>query len=752
MTNHLSNKGGRTPRSSGILPRSDREVSLWGIANIGFAASSVIALSAASAAQAQQIDPAAQRSQASTESSSEVGIEDIIVTASRRSISIRETPSSIAAFDGNRLQQAQITSLDALAPTTPNVQISTVNTTSNVAIRGIGTNQTTAGADNGVAIHLDGVYLAQSAMATSTFLDVDRVEIVRGPQGTLFGRNATGGAINIIPNRPTSDFHAGFNVSGGVDPGTAKAQGFVSGPLEGDGKLQARLAAQVNYNRGYARNLAASGPSRQDDFLTYGARGQLLWETSSDFDIRASLEYQREDDNGGAFYLLNSPSNAPASFFLPGAPTGDPDKGTVYTNVGARKVNFLTASVTANLALGEGNLRGLYSFNRVTAYTESEDDGTAVPFSDATYRQRSHQHFGELLYSSDTSRPFEFVAGANVFHESLNQNIFVTAIFLPPGFGVNIIGLVDTTSYAFFTHGTYKIGSAAKLFAGVRYSHDHRSIDDSNNFLGQIVQSKSWGKVTYEVGGSADLAKGITAYAKYATGYKSGGFSAGSKAPSFDPETNASVEAGLKGNYLDGRLQANISLFHMKYNNLQVNQIVGVSAAITNAAKATINGLELETVAKPFDALRVEMSAGLLDAKFDSFMTEDSSRPALGILDLSGNRLPLAPTFTGSVGAYYDIPAAAGEITLGARYDFKSRVYFSEFNIPVTSQKSAGRLDLTLSYKSDDGRWSGGLYARNLFDKRVLGQAYVVSATLGSLALGQYQPGRQIGVSAGYRF
>lgn len=746
----LSSK--RDLRSGSILRRAGHAIRMGNIADGGFAASFMIALSVAPAVQAQQTDGAVPQSQTATGSSPATGIEDIIVTASRRSSSIRETPSSIAAFDGNRLQQAQITSLDALAPTTPNVQISTVNTTSNVAIRGIGTNQSTAGADNGVAIHLDGVYLAQSALATSTFLDIDRVEIVRGPQGTLFGRNATGGAINIIPNRPTHDFHAGFDVSGGVDPGTAKAQGFVSGPLDTGGNLQGRLAAQVNYNRGFARNLGASGPSRQDNLLTYGARGQIQWMASPDFDIRASVEYQREDDDGGAFYLLNAPSNAPVSFFLPGAPTGDPDKGTVYTNVGARKVNFLTATLTANLALGGGNLRGLYSFNRVTAFTQSEDDGTAVPFSDATYRQRSHQHFAELLYSSDPSRPFEFVAGANLFHEALNQNIFVTAIFLPPGFGVNIIGLVDTTSYAFFAHGTYKISWAAKLFGGVRYSHDHRSIDDSNNFIGQTSDSKSWSRVTYEVGGSADLTNSVTAYAKYATGYKSGGFSAGGLAPSFDPETNASVEAGLKGNYLDGRFQANISLFHMKYSNLQVNQIVGVSAAITNAAKATIKGLELETVAKPSDALRIEASVGLLDAKFDEFTTEDSSRPALGTLDLTGKRLPLAPTVSGSAGAYYDIPAADGTITLGARYDFKSRVYFSEFNIPVTSQAAAGRLDLTLSYKSEDGRWTGGLYARNLFDKRVLGQAYVVSATLGSLALGQYQPGRQIGVSAGYRF
>lgn len=710
---------------------------------------SLFALAAAEPAAAQQVSAGSPQS-APARSASE--LEDIVVTATRRDESLQKTPTSIAAFSGARLQQAQITNLDDLAQTTPNIQISSANTTSNIAIRGIGNNQAAGGSDPGVALHADSVYLAQTGLVASTFLDINRVEILRGPQGTLFGRNATGGAVNLIPNYPTRDLHYGVNLSAGFDPGTIRTQAFISGPLDDGGTVRARLAVQQNYNDGFARNLAPDGPHRLDNQNNFAARGQLQWLPGGGFDVRASVEYQRANDNGGAYYLLGTPMAGPLPVFIATSPTGNPDKDTIQANVGVHKLDSLTATLTANLALAGGNLRAIYSYNRVNQVTDTDSDGTAVPFSDTAFDQRSHQSFAELLYASDPGKPFDFILGANYFNERLKQNVLVSVIFFPPGVGVNVIGDIRTESYAFFAHGTYKIGTGVKLFAGVRYSHDARSIDDFNNFIGSLSQSKSWSRVTYEVGGSWDFTRNITGYVKYATGYKGGGFSAGTLAPAFNPETDASIEAGLKGSYLGGRLQANLALFRMKYDNLQVTQITGITTLVTNAAKADINGLEAEVVARPFRPLRVEISAGYLDARFKEFVTADSSRPALGTLNLSGNRLPLAPGFTGSAGAYYDIPAGSGRITLGARYDYRSRVYFSEFNIPVASQAAAGKLDLSLSYVSRDDRWSASLFARNVFDKRTLGQSYVVSAVLGSLALGQYQPGRQVGASVGYRF
>jgi iron complex outermembrane receptor protein len=678
-------------------------------------------------------------------------LEELIVTASRRDETIRETPTAVSAFSGTQLQRAQITSLADLAPTTPNVQISSLNTTSDITIRGIGTTQVTAGSDPGVALHYDGAYLAQSGLVTSTFLDINRVEVLRGPQGTLFGRNATGGAINILPNLPTRDLSYGADGTVGVDPMLVHTAAFVSGPLSSAGDWRGRLSVQQNYNEGFTRNLAPNGPRRLDGADTYSGRAQLQWLPTEDFTARASIEYQRADDNGTAFYLFGTPDpTQPLPASLQGAPTGDPKKRTAYANVGARKLSSWIGLLTADWTIADGDLKATYSYNQTREFTNLEDDGTAVPFASAIFRQHAHQQYGEVLYASDASKALNFVVGANVFQEQFFQNISVAISFLPVP--VILQGDVTTNSYAVFGHAQYAFSGSGKVFAGLRYSHDRKSIDDFNNFVGSLSQSKSWASTTFEAGVTYDLSKAVTAYAKYATGYKSGGFSSGSLAPAFNPETDKNIEAGVKGSYLSGALQANLAAFHTKYDNLQVNQIIGVSSAVTNAASATIKGAEVEVVARPTENLRVVANAAYLDARFDEFFTQDSSRPKLGVLNLAGNRLPGSPRVTASAGLYYDVPVSSGLVTLSARYDWKSRIYFSEFNLPIAAQKPAGTLDLAANYVSQNQRWSGGLFARNVTNESIRSQAYVISAILGSLAIGQVAPGRQIGVSIGYRF
>ncbi len=678
-------------------------------------------------------------------------LEDIVVTASRRDETIQKTPTAVSAFGGGRLQQAQITSLVDLVTTTPNVQIGTTNTSSNITIRGIGNTQLTAGSDPGVALHVDGVYLAQSALAVSTFLDVNRVEILRGPQGTLFGRNATGGAINIIPNLPTDELKYGFDVSVGADPTLVRSSAYASGPLNDDGTLRGRLAVQQNYNRGFTRNLASTGPRYLDDQNNVSTRGQLEWLPTPDFTARLSFEYQREDSNGPAFYLLGTPDpNQPLPVQIQGAPRGDPSDFSGYENYGVRQLDAKTVLLTTDWRIGGGNLKALYSYNETDQFTDVEGDGTPVDFTSTAFRQHAHQHYAELLYASDGDRPFSYVVGANFFDEHLYQDIEVAISYLPVP--VTLRGTIDTTSYAGFAHAQYRITPRLRVFAGLRYSHDHKSIDDFNNFIGSLSQAKSWSRVTYEAGVSYDVSRSVTGYAKYATGYKSGGFSAGALQPAFNPETDTNLEVGLKGTYLGGRLQANIAGFHMKYSDLQVNQVVGVSSAVTNAARATIDGFEGELVARPVERVRLELAGSYLDARFDQFLTQDSSRPALGLLNLAGNMLPSAPKVTASAGAYYDLPLTSGKLSFGARYDWKSRLYFSEFNLGITSQAPIGKADLTVLYTTDSQRWSAGVFARNVTNEAIKSQAYAVSAILGSLVEAELQPGRQVGITAGYHF
>jgi iron complex outermembrane recepter protein len=713
------------------------------------ATTTLATLLGATQAHAQAVSPSPTTAE-QTARSAEGG--DIVVTASRRDDTVRNTPTAVSAYSGQRLQEAQIVSLVELASTSPSIQISSLATNVNVTIRAVGNTQINAGSDSGVAVHADGAYLSQSGLSVSTFLDVNRVEILRGPQGTLFGRNATGGAINIIPNYPTSALSAGFEIAGGFDPSLVRSSAFVSGPLSEDGKLRGRVSLQQNYIKGYTRNLATTGPRYQDGLETYSGRAQLQWLPTDAYTVRLLVEHHKEDDSGPAYYNVGQPDpNVPLPPQVIGTPLGSIKKREAYANVGARRVNATTINLVNDLDLGEGHLKMLTSYNEVKQFAEYELDGTAVKFADIYFNQKSHQFFNELLYASPADRVLTFVLGANYFHERVKQDVVVPIAFL--SVPITLGGDVKTTAYAAFGQAQYRITAGTKLIAGVRYSHDERAINEYNSFIGQKTQGRSWQRVTYEVGVQQLLGPNVNSYVKYATGYKSGGYSGGSLMVAFNPETNANIEIGLKGSFADGKLQANLALFRMRYENLQVTQVKGPLSAVTNAAKSTVKGIEAEIIARPAAPLRIEFTAAYLDARFDAFLTDDSSRPTLGTLDLSGNRMPQAPQLSGSLGAYVDIPlASSGTLTFGGRVDYKSRVFFSEFNIPISAQDSSAKADLSFRYHSADTRWTASLFATNVTNATTKSNVLITSALLGSVAVAEVLPGRQLGASIGYLF
>ena len=671
----------------------------------------------------------------------------IIVTASRREETIKETPAAVSAYLGDDFADANVKSLVDLLPSSPNIQIGTVNTNANVSIRGIGYLLQTAGSDPGVAFHVDGVYLAETGLTARNFLDVQRVEVIRGPQGTLFGRNATGGAVNLIPNTPSATPSFGIDGNIGITPGGSRVAGYINGPLSSDDTLTGRLAVQQTNSRGYTTNLFAGGPRKFDQADNYSARGQLMWSPSDTFSTRLSVDYQNEESTGQGYFLLGVPDpTIPLPADLVGQPTGSVEDRENFANQGEKQFEGFGATLVTTLAVGGGELKSTLAYNTSNQFTNNDGDGTAANFTNTFIHQHNRQNFGELIYASDPASAFTYIAGVNYFREHRFQNVTVPISFLPVP--VDLGASIDTTSYAAFVRGDYTFDFGLKLFAGARTTKDEKASDEFNNFVGTLQQEDSWSKLTYEFGASYDISPALTAYAKYATGYKGGGFSGGALTAAFNPETNDLIEAGLKGEYLDGALSANLSIFRMKYEDLQVSQIVGVLAAVTNAAEATISGAELEAIAHFSPDFRVEVSGGYLDAQFDQFVTADSARPSLGTLDLAGNRLPMAPEFTGRAAAFYEIPIGApGTLTSSAEYTWKSRLYYNEFNLPIASQDSVGRINLSLVYDNPDGTWSVGAYARNVTDETVRSNVTVVSALLGSLAIGTLEPGREIGLS-----
>ncbi|GAB1268132.1 TonB-dependent receptor [Aurantivibrio infirmus] len=700
----------------------------------------VLSVSAAPSIFAQQSDDTAR-----------VNLEEILITASRRSASVQDTAIAVSAVSGEQMQTQQINTVGDLASTLPNVQVTGAFTTANIFIRGIGNSQGIGGAEPGVAFHTDGAYLSQSLLTMSNFLDIERIEVLRGPQGTLFGRNATGGAVNLIANKPTEEFEYGFNLSAGFQPNEIRSNAYVSGSLNESQSVLGRFAFQHSDNEGYTENKASFGPKELDDQKNYSVRGQLEFRPTSNFSSRISVDYQDANNNGPAAYFIGLPDpTQPLPLPLIAEPKGDPEDREIFVNTGDVELEALGISWESLWTFNAGDLKFLAHFNKAEIDLVQDGDGTAFDFTSTIYSDEEDETFAELLFTSDATQAFRYVIGVNYFTDELTQALSVPVLGLPVS--IDLSGIVDSTSYAVFTSANLDISDSWEIFGGVRYTNDKKSLIESNNFIGMLEQDDSWSEVTYELGTSVNLSSNIIGYAKYSTGFKSGGYSLGSLSPSFEPETNENLEFGLKGDYLDSRLRANLALFKMNYDDLQVTQVVGVIGAVTNAAEAEVNGFEAELTYLATENLRIDLTAAWLDAKFEKFLTADSARPLLGTLDLSGNTLPGAPKSNASLGFYYDQYIDAGTLTYGARYDWKSKQYFSEFNIPISSQKSVGTTDLSLNFVSESGRWNASVFALNVTDETIKSNVLVVSALLGSLTLAQYQPGRQFGISFGFDY
>lgn len=688
-------------------------------------------------------------------------MEDIIVTASRRSATIRETPISIAAYGGDQLAKEHIQKLDDLVTRSPNIQFGFNGTNTNIAIRGIGNNLQGAANDPGVAYHSDGAYVSDTGLALATFLDVNRVEILRGPQGTLFGRNATGGAVNVISNAPTTDAAFGFNISAGVPLGE-HIDGFASGPLNSDKTLLARASFEQTYQRGDVKNVDPTGPRRLNDKDDYAARLQLEWRPTDRFSARLMGTYQKSMTAGSPYYYVGQVNNAPppelSGTFIakPGADKIGVTEGDVYLKEEA-------AALFLDWSIGFGAFRGMVSQRHTVNDRHYDGDGTPVVYLDYTGNVTRDTTNAELLFSSDNAKPFSVIIGANYYNDDANSLSSTYVPFVLP-FPIQTVAPINTKSYAAFGHAEYKLAPGWKVFGGARYSSDHKELTEKSNLVPtSLTQQKSWSRMTFEFGTSYDFNSAATGYIKYATGYKGGGFSAGSYAPPFNPETNKMWEAGLKGSFFGKSLEVNLAAFHMSYQDLQVFQITGLITRVTNAAAATVNGAEIELVQHVTPELRLEFGGGWLDAKFDKFITSDSARP-LGdgvtlndagrpAFNLAGNRLPSAAKFTAGGGPVYSHEFSNGsKLTLAARYDWKSRVYFTEFNLPLVSQKPSGRLSAYANYDLPGGRWQFGVYGRNLTNETTFGSLLVYSVVLHSMTAGTLYPKREFGLQAHYRF
>lgn len=652
-------------------------------------------------------------------------IADIIVTANKTGASsVQRTPIAISAFSGDDLAGSHIVSTKDLGQIVPSLAVSQFSTYAQIYIRGVGSNNSFNGSDPSVTVHADGVYLARPFAQFMNFLDVERVEVLRGPQGTLYGRNSAGGTINIISRTPSNDLKARIAASVG-NYGLVDVGGYVSGPIVTD-KVQVSLAGSYVTHDPYRENIVASG-NNVDDEDSRAMRGQIRLVLSDRIVATTRGDYALSKQRIPGFSVLRTPYNAVTNSIL-----GDYDKVAL---------DFPQSSRTRIWGVSEDiefELNDSTTLKSVTAYRDSssrsqqDGDATDQPLLTVNLGERAKQ-FSQELNLVGTTGSFDYVLGLFYFNEKTRTNSILgqpardlRATFQP---------YTHTKAYAGYAQGTYRFSDSLSAVLGGRYSEETKDFTQSidRRFVSTNVAlpfityaaSRKFKSFTPKFGLNWTPTQAILAYASVTRGFKSGGFNfnSASAAQGFDPETLWSYEAGLKTRLLDNRLLANLSAFRYDYKDLQVNAFISPGVTdIVNAASATVKGVELELTAKPVPGLNLTANFAYLDATYKDYPAAPVGGTAT--IDASGNRLNNAPKFTMNFAAQYEHRISEnGSAYVRGEYSRRSQTYFTVINSPVIGQDAYGLVNAAIGYKAGE-RWTFELWGRNLTKREYVLNVY----------------------------
>lgn len=739
-------------------------------------ASLILAPCSASAQQA--LEPEAV-SEDPAVSEDQGGLGEIVVTAQRRETNLQETPISISVLSGDTLEQQRITNALDLTTVLPNVNVNTYAGLTLISVRGIGLQSNKPGDEARIAFYSDEIYIARPFAQGASFFDVDRIEVLRGPQGTLFGRNATGGAFSVVSRAPTDHVSGYLNLTAG-NYDLFQAEGALSGPIAST--LNGRVAFQVIDRGGFGTNVFNGQDI--DDQRSAAARASLAWEPSSDFSMRLIGFYARQNDASGNSHTFATVT--PGALLAGQVQGGQAIVGRsrdVASDIFTR--NYIeTYGLTANLRYefnSNLSLNGIFGYQKADHEIEFDSDGTSSFLNWVFLNEFSDTYSAEVRLVGDYDW-LKFTAGIYYFSErefvenrAVLNSVLVGGAFQPVQ-GIWANADLGTDAWAGFVQATFEITNRLSVTAGLRYSdeqrtdrNDQRQVDFVRPFpplapfqnVPGFPRSAdiSFNSLDPRISVEYKFTPDIFAYATFTTGFKSGGFNYGNNQAPFLPETIEAYEIGLRTSFFDNRLRFNASAFQYDYTNIQTPVVffVPVSAnLILNAAGARNRGFEVEINAIPTPRLRLDFSAAYLDAKFTEFMTGDGSRPQLGVIDLRGNRLPQAPTYTINAGAEYAFPLRGGaELSLRGEFQRVGRNYQTAFNIERDSQAAYNWVNAFLRFTSADERWTASLWGRNLTNSFVKNGITLQSGLLGGgggFAAGAIAPPRTYGLTLGYNF
>jgi iron complex outermembrane receptor protein len=758
----------------------------------------VAGLGVPSAASAQDAAPANdQVAQADTAQASE----EVTVTARRRKESIQSTPLSVTAIAPKTLENQAAPDIQDLEGLTPNLVIDPVNagpSAAAIAIRGISFEDIEKSFDPAVGVIIDGIYLGTNTGQLLDFFDFQAIEVLRGPQGTLFGRNTTAGVINITRSQPTGEFGGKLSVTIG-DYGRQEYRAVLNLPAFGD--LSTKLFYLRKESDGYQYNVTRQTNEPGFQNQNYGV--VFRYEPGEIFNAQLTLEHSRQRSETASGSLsqntdlicLQAPIGPGGSLIrLTGIPDEECNRNNrddLYTTFGniQSPVEYDETAVTleANVKLGEMTLTSVTGYRDSDESVRQDFDSSSINFYDTLRVQNYDQFSQEFRLAGDITDDIDFVAGVYYFKSEYDIDQRTNLGPILGGITTKQVVAHESRSMAAFIDIDWTFAENWRLSFGGRYTKDEKEIANTlptvvglNLPLTTARGDDSWSEFTPKVSLDWQATDDILIYAAYSRGFRSGGFNGRATTPTsastpYDPEFVDAYELGAKTSWLDRRLTLNMAIFQTDYSDKQEDLVIPIPTApfnetlVGNAAAATIRGFELDLNARVTDALTISGSLGLLDAEYDSYPRGVVVNGVITPADFSNLNLRRTPDVTASLGFDYRFLLDNGDVVLSASYQ-----YISEYDTTITPARGTGvfvngvfvppvndprartqalkSLDASLTWNldlSESNTVKLSVFGRNLTDERGLGAALPIS---GLWAFGGARAPRTWGVEIGYQF
>ncbi|WP_169335529.1 TonB-dependent receptor [Dasania marina] len=717
-------------------------------------------------------------------------LEEVVVTAQKRSQSVQDIGITMSAFNGDTLKELGVQSSQDIAAYTPNVRIINQFPTSvpTFTIRGVGLNDFNSNNNSAVGVYVDGVYQTSPAMLGFQLFDTERVEVLKGPQGTLYGKNTTAGAINFIAKRPSQETEGNVSVTyGRFNAGRIEAA--VGGGITET--VAVRAAISHDFSDGNVKNRVTGNDLHDVDKLA--GRFLINWQPSQDVDVLLNLHAGKDRSGGPVYYHrgLQDPNDVSQECAPVQAGKYDPSQcvdvyGYSDTDGDLHKVDidhepkqkddFYGMALSVNWDLGWATVDSITAYENYDRFMSEDADASPNALVHDQFDDEITQFSQELRLTSNSEEDFTWITGLYYGKDEVNtvQDDNCTTEFGPPcAFAYYRLDLEQTSEVmAAFLHTEWQFKDNLKLTAGTRYSYEEKkdfhsstafSLTEADFYAGNLFipayentdDNVTFSNVSWRLGLDWNVNEDTLAYASVSTGFKSGGFPGGwafsgpQQLEPFDDEQILAYEVGVKSTLLEQTLRLNAAAFYYDYDDLQVFGVVEVAGlppvqTLTNSGNAKIKGFEADVNWLVSDGWEIIGGIGVLSTELQDYQ-------GFGGTDASGNNLANAPELTLNATIKRTWHLDSGKIAANVSANYQDKVYFDVFNDELLSEDSYTLYNARIAYSSSEHNYTVGLWGKNITDEEYTGMGFHFRGFPGNSFLNAGMQ-RTYGVSFDYNF